>query len=325
MNGPAAKAKILFMGTPVFASAVLSALLEAGWPVAGAVCQPDRPQGRHRRPVSPPVKELALSRGVPVFQPPSVKDPEFLEVCAGLDPDLIVTAAYGKILPRRLLDLPRLHALNVHASLLPRLRGAAPIQWAIRGGDRETGVSIMGMAERMDAGPVWAQARVPIADDAVFGDLHDLLAKTGARLLLNTLPRILSGELRPAVQDERLATYAPILTRRDECLDFRLPSTDAYNQGRSLFPRPGGYAVVEGRIVKVYALRHEPGRKHGGVPGEIVEIAPDGPVIACANGAVVATRIQPEGGRIQDGAEFARGRPGLVGLVCEPCPSPEPS
>lgn len=325
MNDFAAKAKILFMGTPDFASTVLSALLDAGWPIVGVASQPDRPQGRHRQPMSPPVKRLALSAGIPVLQPNSARDPEFLQACADLEPDLIVTAAYGKILPRRLLDLPRLHALNVHASLLPRLRGAAPIQWAIRLGDKETGVSIMSMVEQMDAGPVWTQARVPIADGAVFGDLHDLLAETGARLLLETLPRILKGELQPAVQDERFATYAPMLARRDECLDFGLPSAGVYNQGRSLFPSPGAYAVVGGRIVKVYALRHDPGLQHGGVPGKIVEIAPDGPVVACRSGAVVATRVQPEGGRIQDGAEFARGRPGLVGSVCEPCPARDPA
>lgn len=307
--------RILFMGTTRFAVAVLEAVLEAGYRVAGVVTQPDRETGRNRILTPPPVKIAARECGLPVLQPARVGSADSLAACAALSPDLIVTAAYGQLLPDRLLALPRLGAYNVHASLLPKYRGGAPIQWAIIRGERETGVSIMTMVKMMDAGPVWSQTRVPIGPDMTFGELHDILARAGGRLLVETLPGILDGTLVAQPQDETQATYAPAIRREDERIDFHLDARAVHDRIRALAPAPGGFARWGDTILKIWADAPDETRVHQAKPGTCIELAAEGPVIACGRGAVALTRVQVAGRRAISGAEFVRSLPSADVLV----------
>lgn len=307
--------RILFFGTPEFAVVILRALQAEGWPIIGVVTQPDKPRGRRRLLQGPPVKEAALELGIPVWQPARVRDEAFLAECGRLKPQFIITAAYGQILPQRLLLLPTLGALNVHASLLPAYRGGAPIQWAIRNGEKETGVTLMTMVSRMDAGPMWASVRTPIAPEDTYGLLHDRLALAGARLLIDALPHIAVGVLLPTPQDEGAATYAPTLARQDEYLDFDRPARKVYDHLRSLVPTPGAFTRLGEKNLKIWYAVPADDRVIAGDPGKIVEVDRDGPVVACQTGAIILKEVQPEGGKRQSGAEFARGRR-LVGLRC---------
>lgn len=305
------------MGTPLFAVAVLEALLADGYPVVGVVTQPDRETGRKRVLTPPAVKAAAQERGLPVLQPARVGSEESLSACAALAPDVIVTAAYGQLLPRRLLTLPRLGAYNVHASLLPKYRGGAPMQWAIIHGEQETGVSIMTMVKMMDAGPVWSQVRVAIGPDATCGEVHDRLAEAGARLLVDTLPGILDGALVAQPQDEAQATYAPTIRREDERIDFRQDARAVHNRIRALTPRPGGFASWGNTTLKMWADVPDDSRFHQAKPGTCIEFAADGPVIACGRGAVTLTRVQPAGRRAMSGAEFVRSLPSAEALTLD--------
>ena len=298
--------RVLFMGTPAFAVTVLEALAAAGYPVVGAVSQPDRETGRKRVLTPPPVKAAAAAHGIPVLQPARIGTPDSLSACASLAPDVIVTAAYGQFLPQRLLSLPRFGAFNVHASLLPKYRGGAPVQHALLNGETATGVSVMTMVRAMDAGPVWAQEAVAIGPDDTSGGLLERLAAAGGGLLVRTLPGILSGALRPAPQDEAAATFAPTLARADECIDFAQDSRAVYNRIRALAPQPGGFARWGGADFKVWLASPLHDWRGGAAPGRCVAFAADGPVVACSRGALILTRVQPAGRRAVSGAEFVR-------------------
>ncbi len=312
------KLRILFMGTPDFAAGMLDALLAAGYLIVGVVTQPDRPTGRKKVLTPPPVKVLAEEHGLFVMQPEKVRDPETLARCAELLPDVIITAAYGQLLPEKLLQLPKLGAFNVHASLLPKYRGGAPIQWAILNGERETGITLMTMVKKMDAGPIWAQKKVVISPNATYGQLHDDLVEAGASLLIETLPQLVAGVLSSVQQVEAQATFAPTLTRKDELLDFTQDAGAVYNRIRALCPKPGAFTWIGDKQVKIWYATPDYGWRGNKVPGQVVEVTPDGIKVACGDGALILTRLQWEGKTAQNGADFARGMKHLDMVRCTP-------
>jgi methionyl-tRNA formyltransferase len=306
--------RVVFMGTPAFAVPSLSVLLEEGANVAAVVTQPDRPQGRKREPVPPPVKAFARERGLTVLQPEKLRRPEAVAELAALKPDLIVTAAYGQILPRAVLDLPPRGCVNVHGSLLPRYRGGAPIQRAIMNGETVTGVTLMYMAETLDTGDMIASVEVPIKETDTAGDLFEKLGKAGAELLRRWLPALMDGTAPRTPQDERLATYAPNLTREDERIDWARTAREVHNQVRALAPMVGAYALWRGQPFKVWACfppREEDTRLSGDwgklPPGAVLEAGRSGIRVRTGDGSIVLAMVQPAGKKAMPAAEFARG------------------
>lgn len=314
--------KILFMGTPEFAVPSLALLLERGYDVAAVVTQPDRPKGRKRELTPPPVKAYALERGLKVFQPEKLRSPEGVEAVAAIAPDLIITAAYGQILPRSVLDIPRLGCVNVHGSLLPRYRGGAPIQRAIINGESVTGVTLMYMAEGMDTGDMIAKVEVPITDEDTAGTMFEKLSHAGAELLLEWLPRIAEGTAPRTPQQESEATYAPNLTREDEKLDWRGSAREVFNRVRGLNPMAGGFAYLDGEVFKVWACRIPQGSDKmmrpewtNLFPGSVLETGSFGIRVRTGDGSVVLTEVQPAGKKAISAADFARGARLPVGKV----------
>ncbi|WP_371068411.1 methionyl-tRNA formyltransferase [Sediminibacillus sp. JSM 1682029] len=297
--------RIIFMGTPDFAVPVLRQLVEDGYQVVLAVTQPDRPKGRKKVMTPPPVKVEAESLGIPVYQPEKIKN-EYQYVL-DQDPDLIVTAAFGQILPKPLLDYPAYGCINVHASLLPELRGGAPIQYAILQGKTETGITIMYMAEKLDAGAILTQSKVSIDREDHVGTLHDKLSETGARLLSDTMPKLLAGELQAVEQDETKATFAPNIKRGDEKIDWTKSMIEIYNQIRGLHPWPVAFTTYDNHIMKIWWA--EPvDRSFDGEPGEIVDLTDDGMFVLCGDKqAVKVTSLQPAGKKRMDTGDFLRG------------------
>ncbi|GGJ08198.1 methionyl-tRNA formyltransferase [Alicyclobacillus cellulosilyticus] len=306
------KPKLVFMGTPEFAVPSLVSLTNAGFPVLAVVTQPDRPAGRGQKPAPSPVKQAAARLGLPVLQPSSARDPGFLAAVAALAPDVIVTAAYGQILPQRLLDLPRAGCLNLHASLLPRWRGAAPVQRAILAGDAVTGVTVMKMVRRLDAGPVVGQRRVPIADDDDAGRLLQRLASAGAALLVELIEPYVAGEIVPTPQAEEEATYAERITKADEIIDWRRPVIDIWRQVRALSPSPGASARLFGQVVKVWAARPasvSPGcvPPADAEPAVVCRVGRHEVWVRCADGWLALETVQPAGKRRMSADDWARG------------------
>ena len=308
-------ARIVFLGTPEFAVPVLRALVGAGYPVVGVVSQPDRPVGRKRVLAPTPVKQAAQALGLSVLQPERIRSEEALDSLAKWQPDVLVTAAYGQLIPDRVLRLPRVAALNVHASLLPRYRGASPIQLAIMEGEKETGVSIMTMVREMDAGPVWAQARLAIGQNENYGELSERLARLGADLLLSTLPGVMTGTSTPMAQDEAAATYAPRLNRQDEWLNFHESADRVANRVRALAPAPGASAWLDGQAMKVWNAAPALTETVAAEPGQVIEVGERGLLVACGKDAVWVQRVQAAGKKAMGGLEFSRGRQGLAGSV----------
>jgi methionyl-tRNA formyltransferase len=297
--------RIVFFGSPDFALPSLEALVDTGHEVVLAVSQPAKPVGRSGVPADPPVARRARELGLAVFQPPTLKDEGALARLAGAAADLFVVVAYGKILAQRVLDLPRLGCVNVHGSVLPRWRGASPVQAALLAGDPETGVSIMLMEAGMDTGPVWAVARTTIADGEDAGVLSERLARDGAALLVATLPRIAGGEAAPVAQDDALATLCPKIRREDGQADFSRPAVELLRRLRAFTPWPGLFAFRAGKRVKLLEALESDGRE-GAAPGEVLS-AGDEIVVACGRGALALTRLQAEGRKPLDAASFARG------------------
>lgn len=301
--------KILFMGTPDFAVPSLRALAQTSHEVVLVVTQPDRPKGRSRVLTPPPVKVAAQALGIPVFQPEKIRSEEALARLESMQPDLLVTAAYGQILPQRLLDLPPYGCVNVHASLLPRWRGGAPIHRAIMAGDKETGVTLMRMVQDLDAGAILAQVAVPITEEDTVGTLHDKLAQAGADLLVRTLPQIFAGTVREVPQDDRLATYAPTLKREDERIDWQRSARQIVNQVRGLNPWPVAYTIYEGQIMKVWqaqVLREEGQEAEAGT---VLAVQKDLLCVQAGQGIVGIKEIQPAGKKRMSVAAFLRGTP----------------
>jgi methionyl-tRNA formyltransferase len=322
-------ARIVFMGSPDFALPALRRLLESGHQVVAVYTQPDRPAGRGRGLQAPPAKTLALDHGVPVFQPAKVSTPETVEELERLAPDLIVIAAYGQILKQSVLDVPRRGVLNVHASLLPRHRGAAPVAAAILAGDEEAGVSIMQTELALDAGPVLAQRQVPIAPKATAGTLTDRLAEEGADLLMEVLPAWLDGSLVPAPQDSSKATYAPMLRKEDGRIDWALPAEDVWRRVRAFTPWPGAFTYLDGRplrLLETWPLAGPMGVADGDrLPAGTVVQWPSGEntpseaagqpgfAVVTGGGLLGIVRVQLAGRRALTAAEFLRGQRDLVG------------
>lgn len=299
--------RVLFWGTPDFAAPPLRALLGEGYEVVGVVTQPDKPQGRSRSTLVPsPVKLVALEEGIPVLQPDRPRGEELEAVLRALAPDVSVVVAYGHILPQSIVDLPPLGTLNIHASLLPRWRGAAPIQAAILAGDVETGVSIMRMVRRMDAGPVILQVPTPIPEDETYGELQLRLSELGALAILEALTLIALGAARETEQDEALATYASKVEREDALVDWTGDARQVARQIRAYDPRPGAYTTLRSIEVKLSGVRLA--LDASGDPGLVLAIDEAGMLVACGTGGVRVAYAQPAGKRRLAALDWAQGR-----------------
>jgi methionyl-tRNA formyltransferase len=302
--------RLVFAGTPEFAVPALDALAGAGHTLAAVLTRPDRPAGRGLAPAASPVKRAAERRGVPVLQPTTLKDEAVQARLAALAPDALVVVAYGLILPQAVLDIPRLGALNAHASLLPRWRGAAPIQRALLAGDRETGVCIMQMAAGLDTGPVLLSEAVPIAADDTAGTLHDKLAPLGARLLVAALDGLARGTLRPTPQAAEGVIYAAKIEKQESRVDWTRPAVEIERRVRAFDPTPGAAARIRGAEVKIWRAAVAAAR---GAPGEVVGVGPEGIVVACGEGALRLEVLQRAGGKRHAAAAFQRGFPLAAG------------
>jgi len=304
--------RVVFMGTPAFAVPSLRALVDAGHEICLLVTQPDRPAGRGRRVTPPPVKLAAEELGLAILQPEKVRDPAMLAALQAARPEVIVVVAYGQLLPETILALPPHGCINLHASLLPKYRGAAPIPWAIIRGETTTGVSIMRIAGRLDAGPLLLQQVEPIRPRDTAGTLGERLAVLGADLLCQALEQVGRGTARPVPQDESLATYAPKLTPQDARLDWTRDARALDSLIRGLLPEPGAVTRFGGRRVKVLEAIVEAAQD--GPPGTVLAIDPSkGVLVATGNGGLWLTRVQPESRKAMSAAEFASGyrvRPG---------------
>ena len=310
--------RVLFWGTPEFAAPPLRALLGEGFDVVGVVTQPDRPQGRSRSAlVASPIKQIALEESIPVLQPERPRGAEFIEAIRAIDPDISVVVAYGHILPREVIDLPQLGTLNIHASLLPQWRGAAPIQAAIRARQRETGVTIMRMVPRLDAGPILLQVPTPIVHDETYGELQLRLSELGALALIEALSLLDLGAIVERPQDDAAATLAPKIERDDARIDWTRPADDIAAAIRAFDPKPGAFTTLAGADVKLYGARaasFDIG-DGGAFPrgGTVLAIDDGGAVIACGDGVVRIVDAQPAGKRRLTISELARGRGIKVG------------
>lgn len=311
--------RVVFMGTPDFAVPSLAALVLGGHEVVGVVTQPDKPKGRGKKLKYSPVKKIAVIYGLKVCQPAKIKSQEFLDTLRRkLAPEVIVVAAYGRILPREVLRLPEKGCINVHASLLPKYRGAAPIHRAIINGEKETGITIMYMSEELDAGDVIRQVSTDITDEDTAGTLHDRLAEMGAGLLLKVLNDLERGAVNRTKQDHKMATYAPPLTREDELISWDKSSREVFNHVRGMNPWPGAYTRLEGKILKVWRVQvlDDVDYLFQGRPGEVLESDQSkGVIVRTQSGAVSVLELQMQGKRKMTAAEFLRGRPVPPGTV----------
>ncbi|MDR1934922.1 MAG: methionyl-tRNA formyltransferase [Candidatus Accumulibacter sp.] len=304
--------KLVFAGTPEFAARALDALLAAGHQVTLALTQPDRPAGRGMAPRPSPVKELAAAAGIEVFQPPALKDPAVQERLRAVPAEAMVVAAYGLLLPRAVLDMPRFGCLNIHASLLPRWRGAAPIQRAILAGDAESGVCVMQMEATLDTGPVLRRGRLPIAADETAGSLHDKLARLGARLIVETLADLPGA---PTPQDGDGVTYAAKIDKAEAPLDWRSSAAQLERKVRAFNPFPGAVAILDGAPIKVWRAACLSAGTGGAAPGRVVSAGADGIVVACGEGALRLAELQKAGGRRLSAAQFLSGHPLRPGVA----------
>jgi methionyl-tRNA formyltransferase len=299
--------KIIFMGTPDFSVPVLQQLVKDGYEVIAVVTQPDRPVGRKRVLTPPPVKKEAVKQGIPVYQPEKIGKQEELEPILALQPDLIVTAAFGQILPKALLEAPKYGCINVHASLLPELRGGAPIHYAIINGKEKTGITIMYMAEKLDAGDILTKVEVPIAEADTVGTLHDKLSAAGAELLSRTVPQLLNGELTPMKQNEEEATFAWNIKREQERIEWTKSGEEIYNHIRGMNPWPVAYTTFQNFVLKIWSSE-KINKASTSEPGVILSIEHDGFVVATGNEtAIKITELQPAGKKRMDAGQFLRG------------------
>ena len=307
--------RILFMGTPDFARSILEKLHNDGENIVAVVTQPDKPQGRKMILTPPPVKQYALANGMPVYQPVTLKDGAFADTLTELAPDLIIVAAYGKILPKYILDYPKYGCINAHGSILPRWRGAAPIQRAIMAGDTVSGVTAMYMAQGLDTGDKILTVEVPITDEDDFGTLHDKLAVAGGDAMAQTIARLRDGTITREVQNDADATYAAKIENADCVIDFTKSVTEIYNQVRGLSPVPLAVTwMPDGKRLKIIAARREI-RAVTVAPGSVTDIDHGTLDIACADGILHVTHLQPEGKGRMAAADFLRGRKLSVGDV----------
>ncbi|MDR2305638.1 MAG: methionyl-tRNA formyltransferase [Paucimonas sp.] len=286
--------RIVFAGTPEFAAEHLKALLDSPYEVVAVYTQPDRPAGRGQKLMPSPVKQLAVAHDIPVFQPPTLRNADAQAELAALEPDLMVVVAYGLILPQAVLDIPRLGCINSHASLLPRWRGAAPIQRAVEAGDAESGVTVMRMEAGLDTGPMLLKVITPIGAEDTGGSLHDRLASMGPGAVVQAIAGLADGSLQGEVQDDALATYAHKLNKDEARIDWNRPAVELERLVRAFNPWPVCHSTLDGESVKVLAAQLSTGQ---GAPGEILSASKDGLVVACGEGALSLTRLQLPGGK----------------------------
>jgi methionyl-tRNA formyltransferase len=314
-NNPAVTVRVVFMGTPPFAATVLEALLRSSCQVVAVYTQPDRPAGRGHRVVHSAVKRLSIERQLPVIQPRSLRSEEVVGQMARLQPDLIIVAAFGLLLPAGVLTLPRSGCLNVHPSLLPRHRGPSPIANAVLCGDDVTGVTIMLMDAGLDTGPILTQERVSISPSDTTGSLGVRLADAGGKLMLDTLPRWLGGELKPQTQDASRATYSSLITHEDAEVDWRRSAPELWRRARAYNPWPGFHTWCQGKRLKIHEAVPLGPVAHGGI-GEVVLLdEPPGIGVVTGQGVLGLRRVQVEGKREVSAEEFARGKRDFAGLV----------
>lgn len=307
--------KIIYMGTPDFAVAPLEAILKAGHEVTAVVTQPDRQKGRGREVQYSPVKECALSYGIPVLQPLKIKEKDAVEELRKYPADIFVVAAFGQLLSEEILNMPRLGCINIHASLLPAYRGAAPIQWCVINGEEKTGVTIMQMAKGMDTGDILLQKEVVLDEKETGGSLFDRLMETGAELIVEVLPKIEAGELTPVVQKEELATYAGKITKNMGNIDFAKSAVTIERLIRGLNPWPSAFTHYKGKILKIWEadVVSECANAENPVPGTVIAMDKESFTLATGEGALRIRSLQPEGKKRMSCAEFMRGYEVKVG------------
>ena len=296
--------RILFMGTPRFACPTLQMLIDRGENVIAVVTQPDRPKGRGQQLQVPPVKELALSHGIPVLQPVKVRVPEAVEEIRVIQPDLIIVVAFGQILPKVLLDIPRYGCINIHASLLPRYRGAAPLNWCIINGEQETGITTMMMDVGLDTGDMLLKRATAITPEDDASSLHDRLSLLGAETMAETLDLLMADKLQPEKQDDSLSCYAPMLKKELGEINWNATTATIINLVRGITPWPGAYTKVDGKVVKIHKVRAGSGT---GAPGEILQTGKTGIEAASADGSIIIEELQLEGKKRLPAGEFLAG------------------
>lgn len=303
--------KIVFMGTPDFAVPTLEALVEEH-EVLAVISQPDKPKGRGKKLQPTPVKAAALEHGLTVYQPEKIKDPEFISVLSGIKADVFVVVAYGQILPQEVLDMPRYGCVNVHGSLLPKYRGAAPIQWSIINGEKVTGVTIMYMEKGLDTGDMLLKREIPIDPDDTYGTLHDKMAPIGAQALLDALVMLENGTAKPEKQNDELSSYVSVIKKAQGQLDWRNSAEALVNIIRGLNPVPGAFGFLNGEMLKIW--RAEAVSGVSGTPGEVVAVdKKKGFTVAAGRDAVLVTEVQAKGGKKMSAADYMRGHEISVG------------
>ena len=298
--------RVVFMGTPDIAATCLKKILADGFDVVGVYTQPDRPKGRGMKLVASPVKEVAVAAGIPVFQPENFREEETVEQLRALQPDICAVVAYGRILPQKVLDVPKYGCINIHASLLPKYRGSAPYQWAVLDGLAETGVTAMYLTREMDAGDIIDVSKTPIGENETAGELLDHLAVLGAELLSRTLTRFERGKVPATPQDASVVSYAPMLDKSMCPIDWTKTAQQVHNHVRGLHPWPVATMELQGKTFKVHATRVVEG---SGKPGEILGLTKTGLRIACGEGAVEIISLQAEGGKRMAAPDYFRGHP----------------
>jgi methionyl-tRNA formyltransferase len=302
--------RVAFWGTPEFAAPALRALVGEGFEVVGVVTQPDKPQGRSRQIILSPVKQIAIDEEIPIFQPKNARDPELFENLQKLKPDISVVVAYGHILPQKIIDLPKQGTLNIHASLLPALRGAAPIQAAIRQGLMETGVTVMRVIPALDAGPILLQADTPIFEDETYGELQVRLSELGALTLVEAMTLVSLGKAEETPQDDSRATYVAKVTRESSRINWRDSALEISRQIRASDPKPGAFTKTPKGDVKLFGPKVMDGIK--GEPGEVLDATGE-LVVACGFDAIRISGVQPEGKSRMTAHEWVRGRGAAIG------------
>lgn len=300
--------KIVYMGTPDFAVPPLAALVQNGYEVTAVVTQPDKPKGRGKTLLPTPVKEEAMKHDIPVYQPLKVREPEFVETLKKLEPDMIIVAAFGQIIPKTILDMPKYGCLNIHASLLPKYRGAAPIQQAVIDGEKESGVTIMQMGVGLDTGDMISQAVVPLAEDETGGSLFDKLAEEGAALLIRTIPSIVDGTAVYTKQPEESPTpYAAMISKKMGLMDFSKSAVELERLVRGLNPWPSAYTFLNGKTLKVWKCAVERVECGKEAPGTIIDVDKSGIHVACGSDALILKEVQLEGKKRMETDAFLRG------------------
>lgn len=308
--------RVIFMGTPDFAVPSLEALLTKH-EVVLVVTQPDKPKGRGKKMVPTPVKACALEHGIPVLQPEKVKEPEFVEQLRSYEPDLIAVTAFGQILSEPILEMPKYGCINVHGSLLPKYRGAAPMQWSIIDGEKVTGITTMYMAKGLDSGDMLLKAEVEITDEDTFATIHDKMAVTGANLLLDTLDQLEDGTLERIPQDHDAATYAPMITKETGHIDWSKNRQDIINLIRGLNPVPAAYTIYEEEVLKIFGAALSDVQADSAANGEIVAVVKKGFVVKCGDGCLLITEVQARGGKRMMTDAYLRGHAMKEGILLQ--------